>query len=64
MKVIKTIFHHCLVFLLFVIFVRGQGDGKDDAPPPKVQLMSTGETPTDFVQKKIDSHDVSKKKVS
>ena len=56
MKIIKTILHHCLVFLLFVIFVRGQDEKKD---APKVQLMSTGETPSEFVQKKIDSHDVS-----
>mmetsp|Transcript_10120 Transcript_10120/g.24361 ORF Transcript_10120/g.24361 Transcript_10120/m.24361 type:complete len:150 (-) Transcript_10120:340-789(-) len=55
MKMIKTIFHHCLVFLLFLIFARGQDDEKD---VPKVQLMSTGETPSAFVQNKIDSHDV------
>jgi hypothetical protein len=65
MKIAKVLFNQCsLILLLCVIFARGLDENVADAdasqnPHAKVPFMSTGETPAAFVQKKIDSHDVS-----
>lgn len=60
MKIWTILLNQCLL-LLAVFLVRGLDDVDADAsnnPNVNVQLMSTGETPTTFVKKKIDSHDV------
>jgi len=50
-------FRQCFLLLLALIFVRGIDD-TDASESTVVQMLSSGESPTAFVQKKIDSHDV------
>ncbi len=54
---LSILFQQCLLLLLALFLVRGIDD--TDASESVVQTLSTGETPTAFVRKKIDSHDVS-----
>jgi len=57
MKFPSILFQKSLLLLLALFFlVRGIDD--TDASTTTVQSLSTGETPTAFVQKKIDTHDV------
>jgi len=53
---LSILFQQCLLLLLALFLVRGIDD--TDASESAVQTLSTGETPTAFVRKKIDSHDV------
>jgi len=53
---LAILFQQCLLLLLALFLVRGIDD--TDASESSVQTLSTGETPTAFVQKKIESHDV------
>ena len=52
----SILIQQCLLLLLALFLVRGIDD--TDASE-SIQTLSTGETPTAFVQNKIDTHDVS-----
>ena len=54
---LSILFQQCLLLLLAIFLVRGIDD--TDASEATIQPLSTGETAAAFIQRKIDTHDVS-----
>lgn len=54
---LSILFQQCLLLLLAIFLVRGIDD--TEASESTIQPLSTGETAAAFIQRKIDTHDVS-----